>query len=216
MRQVIRHRVRLCTNPACGLRFPVLEHDDRGRCCPRCGAPADTAVGLYEEHTAPRPASNPARSRIEVLADNIRSIYNVGSIFRTSDGAGISHLYLCGITPTPDNPRLRKTALGADDVIPWSYHCNGYNTAETLISQGKRLWALEGGIQSVSIFSFDMDDAETPIVLAIGNEVCGVDPGILSLCEKIIGIPMQGVKTSLNTAVALGIAVYHLRHHGTV
>lgn len=206
--------VRRCTNPACGLRFPVLETDSRGFFCPRCGTATVAAVGLYEEHKAPRQSSSPEGSRIEVLLDNIRSIYNVGSIFRTSDGAGISHIHLCGITPTPENPRLKKTALGADETIPWSYQQDGYRTAQNLIAQGKILWALEGGERSESIFSFRTKIAETPIVLVIGNEVCGVDPGILSLCEKVLGIPMQGVKTSLNTAVALGIALYRLRFSG--
>jgi tRNA G18 (ribose-2'-O)-methylase SpoU len=211
MRQVIRHQVRLCTNRACGLRFPVLEHDTRGLLCPRCGSPTDTAVGLYEEHKAPRPTSSPDRLRIEALLDNIRSVYNVGSIFRTCDGAGISHLHLCGITPTPDNPRLKKTALGADEAVPWSYHRDGLRVAEEIVDQGKRLWALEGGERSAPMHQTTLDMDDRPVVLVIGNEVCGVDPGILALCEEVLGIPMQGVKTSLNTAVAFGIAVYSLR-----
>ncbi|HPR55065.1 MAG TPA: RNA methyltransferase [Deltaproteobacteria bacterium] len=211
MRDVIRHQVRLCTNPTCGLRFPVMERDTRGYLCPRCGSPTDTAVGLYEEHKAPRPVSCGGTPRMEVLLDNIRSIYNVGSIFRTSDGAGVSHIHLCGITPTPDNPRLKKTALGADEAVPWSYHQDGHRAAGELIAQGKRLWALEGGVRSTPIAQVTPGEDGRPVVLVIGNEICGVDPGILSICEQVLGIPMQGVKTSLNTAVAFGIAVYTLR-----
>lgn len=210
MQEVIRHNVRFCTNPACGLRFPLPVRDAGVSVCPRCGSPAKTALGPYEEHKAPRSASGHGVPHMEVLLDSIRSVYNVGSIFRTSDGAGISHLYLCGITPTPDNPRLRKTALGADEAVSWSYHRDGLKVAEALIAQGKRLFAVEGGNRSEPIFSCRAERRETPVVLVIGNEVCGVDPGILSLCEKVLGIPMQGVKTSLNTAVAFGIAVYHL------
>lgn len=210
MKEVILHQVRLCTDPACGLRFPLPVRDAGVPVCPRCGSPAKTALGPYEEHQAPRIVDIPGCPHIEALLDNIRSIYNVGSIFRTSDGAGISHLYLCGITPTPENPRLKKTALGADEAVPWSGHRDGLEVAGTLIAQGKRLWALEGGTRSEHIFSYRPERKQTPIVLVIGNEVCGVDPGILSLCEKVLGIPMQGVKTSLNTAVAFGIAVYHL------
>jgi 23S rRNA (guanosine2251-2'-O)-methyltransferase len=148
---------------------------------------------------------------MEALLDNIRSIYNVGSIFRTSDGAGIHRLHLCGITPTPDNPRLRKTALGADEQIPWTYHPDGCSAAAALKAEGKRLWALEGGDRSESIHPAHLDMTDSTIVLVVGNEVCGIDPGILSQCERVLAIPMQGIKTSLNTAVAFGIAVYTLR-----
>ncbi|MGC9325595.1 MAG: TrmH family RNA methyltransferase [Desulfomonilia bacterium] len=206
-----RHCIMRCSAHACGLRFPVLEGDPRGTVCPMCRAPAHQVHGPYEEHEAP-PLSTPEElPTIHVLLDNIRSIYNVGSIFRTSDGVHVEHIYLCGITPTPHNPRLKKTALGSDEVISWSYHQDGYKTAQALIAQGKRLWALEGGGNSESLFSSSIEVPNAPIVLVIGNEVCGVDPGILSMCEKILGIPMGGIKTSLNTAVAFGIAVYTLR-----
>lgn len=211
MRQVIRHQVRVCMNRACGLRYPVMEREPRYLLCPQCGSATDSAVDRYEEHKAPRINPSPGSPRIEVLLDNIRSVYNVGSVFRTADGAGVSHLHLCGITPTPDNPRLRKTALGADEVIPWSYCRNGRKAAETLMSKGYLLWALEGGRRSILIHDASPRMDGRPLVLVIGNEVCGVDPGILELCERVVGIPMQGVKTSLNTAVALGIAVYALR-----
>ncbi|HVN71529.1 MAG TPA: RNA methyltransferase [Desulfomonilia bacterium] len=200
-------------NQGCGLRFPVLERDTRGAHCPRCGSQTDPAGDVYEEHKAPRLIPGPGTGTLsmEVLLDNIRSIYNVGSIFRTSDGAGISCLHLCGITPTPDNPRLRKTALGADEVIDWTYCADGFAAAAKLKAQGKRLWALEGGERAEPIHQDSLETDCRPIVLVVGNEVCGVDPGILDLCEKIFAIPMQGVKTSLNTAVAFGIAVYTLR-----
>lgn len=154
--------------------------------------------------------------KIEVLLDNMRSIYNVGSIFRTSDGAGISHIHLCGITPTPDNPRLRKTALGADGAISWNHCLNGCTAAERLASQGKRLWAIEGGAMARPIHQDKLEVDERPIVIVIGNEICGIDPGILGKCEKVLSIPMQGMKTSLNAAVAFGIAAYTIRFHSVM
>src|SRR5208337_1856623 len=143
MRQTIRHQVWRCMNDGCKLRFPMVEGHAGDRRCPRCGSPTITVGEPYEEHKAPLMVHQPALPRMEVLLDNIRSIYNVGSIFRTADGAGISYLHLCGITPTPDNPRLRKTALGADKAVGWTHYADGYAAAEALKAQGMRLWALE-------------------------------------------------------------------------
>ena len=211
MRQAVRLQVRLCKNKVCGLRFPMLEDQASDLRCPRCGSPTLLGTDPYEEHKPHLMVSRPGLPRMEVLLDNIRSIYNVGSIFRTSDGAGISHLHLCGITPTPDNPKLRKTALGADETIGWTHYRNGCAAAQALKAQGMRLWAIEGGDRSRPIHKTCLDYDDKTVVLVVGNEVCGVDPGILDQCEKVLAIPMQGIKTSLNAAVAFGIAVYLLR-----
>jgi 23S rRNA (guanosine2251-2'-O)-methyltransferase len=148
---------------------------------------------------------------IEVLVDNIRSTFNLGAMFRTADGAGIGHLYLCGITPSPDNPKVSKTALGAEYAVPWTYSPNGFQTASELLQNGKRLWALEIKPDAVPLFDALQDLDSHPLVLVVGNEVAGIDPGILNLCERSIYIPMQGYKRSLNVAIAFGIAVYSLR-----
>jgi 23S rRNA (guanosine2251-2'-O)-methyltransferase len=203
--------MRLCTKKGCGLRFPMLEDQASDLRCPRCGWSTALGSDPYEEHKPHRMVSQSALPRMEVLLDNIRSIYNVGSIFRTSDGAGISHLHLCGITPTPDNPKLKKTALGADETIGWTHYLNGCAAAQALKAQGMRLWALEGGDRSKPIHKASNDYDDKTVVLVVGNEVCGVDPGIIDQCEKVLAIPMQGIKTSLNAAVAFGIAVYMLR-----
>ena len=212
MDEGIRHRIYQCTNQDCGLRFPACVRETPLTACPRCRSAIFTAAGPYAEHPALRPDSVRQRPEIEALLDNVRSLFNVGSMFRTADGAGLRHLHLCGITPTPDNPRLHKTALGAQEVVAWSHHPDGLKLAENLRSHGRRLWALEGGPLSEPLSLAPL--AEEPIVLVIGNEVCGVDPGILELCERIFCIPMQGRKTSLNAAVAFGIAVYTLRSLG--
>ncbi len=152
------------------------------------------------------------RPNVLALLDNIRSIHNVGSMFRTADGAGISHMHLCGITPSPDHPKLSKTALGAELAVPWTQHRNGVDAAKSLREQGYRLWAIEGGLKGHALFEAAPDLHGPPIVLAVGNEVCGIDPGILDQCHRRLWIPMHGNKRSLNVAVVFGIAAYLMRH----
>jgi tRNA G18 (ribose-2'-O)-methylase SpoU len=121
------------------------------------------------------------------------------------------HLYLCGYTATPEHPKVGKTALGAEQALTWSHHPNGVDLAQTLRAEGKRLVALEGGARAEPIFHLKAWDA-TPVVLVVGNEISGVDPDILDLCDQVVSIPMWGVKESLNAAVAFGIAVYALQY----
>lgn len=211
MHRTVTHEIHLCTNADCGLRFPVVSGDARGLRCPVCGAPALTAHGPYPEHKTGQCETAGAVPAVDLLLDNIRSLYNVGSIFRTAEGAGIQRIHLCGITPTPDNPRLAKTALGAEQSVSWTFHSDGCKTAAALKGSGKRLWALEGGEGSVFLHDVLEEIPGSSLVLAVGNEISGVDPGILALCDRIVSLPMQGNKTSLNTAVAAGIAVYSIR-----
>jgi tRNA G18 (ribose-2'-O)-methylase SpoU len=157
---------------------------------------------------------------LAALLDNIRSLHNVGSMFRTADGAALEHLYLCGITATAEHPRLGKAALGAQETVSWSYSRNAVDQALALRAQGYTLWALErlaadGSRANVQML-FEVEAkillGEKPIVLVVGNERAGVDPGILTLCNRILSLPMYGQKPSLNAAVAFGIAVYYLRY----
>lgn len=160
---------------------------------------------------APQPDVYASERVIVALLDNIRSIHNVGSMFRSADGAGISRLYLAGVTATPEHPRLKKAALGAQHFIDWHYHPNGVDMALGLKQQSYRLIALErfSPAASSSLFSIPEDDER--LALVVGNEKAGVDPGILALCDAVLTLPMIGHKTSLNAAVAFGIAVYYLR-----
>jgi tRNA G18 (ribose-2'-O)-methylase SpoU len=157
---------------------------------------------------SPEPFSLPNRPslQLETLLDNVRSAWNVGAIFRTADGLGVQKLHLCGITPTPENPSVRKTALGADETIPWTYARNALLTAEKLKAEGCRLWALEQDPRAVSLTE-TWEPTAQPLALIVGNEVTGVDPDLLDLCERIIYIPMQGQKRSLNVEVAFGVAI---------
>jgi len=101
--------------------------------------------------------------------------------------------------------------LGAEKALPWSYHPNGLRAAGELRERGFRLWALEGGARSEPLFEALQEVPGGPIVLVVGNELCGVDPGILEQCERVVCLPMRGTKRSLNVAVAFGIAAYALR-----
>jgi 23S rRNA (guanosine2251-2'-O)-methyltransferase len=165
-------------------------------------------VSAVTQPLSPEPfaTSNQPPLPLEALLDNIRSAWNVGAIFRTADGLGVQKLHLCGITPTPENPSVAKTALGADQSIPWTYSRNALSAAEKLKEEGIRLWALEQDERAIQVTE-NWDAAAGRIALIVGNEVTGVDPALLDLCERIVYIPMQGKKRSLNVEVAFGVAV---------
>ncbi len=193
----------------CQLRYPQTAGQDEPIPCPACGSPTrQEAIFSPSRRPSAKPPRNPLYA---ALLDNIRSTWNVGAMFRTADGAGLQHLYLCGYTATPENPKVGKTALGAEQALTWTHHPNGVEIAQTLRAEGKRLVALEGGERAESIFQVNAWGHD-PVVLVVGNEIAGVDPGILALCDQVVSIPMLGVKESLNAAVAFGIAVYTLRN----
>jgi tRNA G18 (ribose-2'-O)-methylase SpoU len=160
---------------------------------------------------ASAPPDLPARNlTLALLVDNVRSTFNVGSIFRCADGAGVAHLYLCGVTPTPAHRKVAKTALGAQESVGWSYHTNAVDLAAQLKATGWQLWALEESPAAESLFAVQPGPADNRLVLVIGNEVTGVDPGVLARCDRTLSIPMRGAKRSLNVAIAFGIAAYSL------
>jgi tRNA G18 (ribose-2'-O)-methylase SpoU len=149
--------------------------------------------------------------RLEALLDNLRSAYNVGSILRTADGLGFSHVYLAGITPSPLEPAVRKTSLAAEASVPWSSHPNALRLAQQLKSEGARVVGLERTGRSVPITATDRFSEETRLVLVVGNERAGIDPELLSLCDAIASLPMFGTKDSYNVAVAFAMAAFRLR-----
>jgi len=155
--------------------------------------------------------------KIYLVLDNIRSRENVGSIFRTADGAGVKKIFLCGITPVPSHPKISKTALGADEFVAWEYYKQTWRLLEQLRDNGLQLIALERTKDAINIFSAQGGSAsggkfksKFPLVLIVGNEVKGLSPKILSYADKIIAIPMYGRKESLNVSVAFGVAVYKI------
>ena len=153
----------------------------------------------------------PGRLRIEPYLDNIRSAYNVGSIFRTADGVGVETLHLGGISPTPEHPKVVKTALGAQRSVRWEYHPNGVEAVKLLKGDGYRIWSVENTPTAERLFSIDLTRIGEPLLLVLGNEKAGIDPGILDLSDKIISVPMLGRKNSLNVVVAFGVVSYYLR-----
>ncbi len=148
------------------------------------------------------------RSPIHGFLENVRSLYNVGSIFRTSDAVLLSKLYLTGFTPYPPRPEISKTALGAVESVPWSYHKKPLDAIEEIKSSGIKFVVLEQTNESVPIWKLPSDIF--PVCIAVGNEIGGITKDIVEAADIVVEIPMNGVKHSLNVAVAYGIAVYRL------
>jgi tRNA G18 (ribose-2'-O)-methylase SpoU len=151
---------------------------------------------------------NSQRTPIYVLLDNIRSMYNVGSIFRTSDGALISSLFLTGYSPTPEKPEVKKTALGATESIPWEYSRDPLPIIQQLRNRHVTLCAIEQ--TSHSIPYYELPETIFPVCIVVGNELTGISESILSEVDLAVEIPMFGTKQSLNVAVAFGIVLFDL------
>jgi tRNA G18 (ribose-2'-O)-methylase SpoU len=152
-----------------------------------------------------------------VIAHNIRSIYNVGSIFRTCDGFGVAKLYLTGYSPSPDLTQhnvnektaaaIHKTALGAEQVVPFEYHWEIEEAVECVQTSGFTLLGLESDDRSIPLADYQRPEK---VALLLGEEVRGITPELRERCEALVEIPMHGVKESYNVAVASGIALYAL------
>jgi len=144
---------------------------------------------------------------VAILLDNVRSLYNVGSFFRTADAAACEKLYLCGITGRPPKPGISKTALGADDTVPWEHHANPIALIQQLRLQHYQIAAVETTVHSVDLFDWN---PVFPVCILFGHEVDGLPKALLDLCDTYIRIPMLGRKHSLNVATAGGVVVYEL------
>lgn len=143
-----------------------------------------------------------------ILLNNIRSLHNVGSIFRTADGAGAEKIWVCGITGYPPRLEIAKTALGAEKRIPWEYRKDAVTVLKELKNNGYKIVALEQARESIPYEDFI---PESPVCLVVGHEISGVEDGLMPLCDAVLEIEMAGVKNSLNVAVAFGVVAYHLR-----
>jgi len=142
-----------------------------------------------------------------VICDNIRSLENIGSIFRTSDALGVSKIFLCGISGKPPHHKISKTALGAEETIPFEYHRQIGRLIEKLKKSRMQIVALE---QDKKAIPYDKLKPKFPLALIVGNEVKGISKKILKNSDKIIFLPMSGQKESLNVSVAFGIAGYNI------
>jgi tRNA G18 (ribose-2'-O)-methylase SpoU len=146
---------------------------------------------------------------IIVVLDDIRSMHNVGSVFRTADAFLLQGIYLCGYTPQPPHRDIHKTALGATETVEWKYAANATDVLKSLREEGYRIFAVEQVNESIALqkFIFEQDDK---LAVIFGNEVSGVGVEVLKLCEGCIEIPQLGMKHSLNISVAAGIVLWEL------
>ena len=152
------------------------------------------------------------RRPIHVVLDNVRSAYNVGSVFRTADAALVQQLYLGGITAHPPNQKLKKTSLGAARFVPWVRTDSALDAVRRLQADGVPVYAFETADQSRSLFDTVFP---RPVGLVFGSEVEGVSQGVLAAADHIVAIPMGGFKNSMNVAVAFGVVVYEIaRQYG--
>ena len=163
---------------------------------------------LLARSVPPGDAAFRERAPVAGMLDNIRSLYNVGSIFRTSDGAFIRKLYLCGYTPAPPRSEITKTSLGATDSVPWSHHRDPLEAVARARAEGMKICVLEHTTHSIPVFTLTKD--VFPVCLVVGNELTGVSSAVIDAADLAVEIPMYGVKQSLNAAVAYGVALFEL------
>lgn len=160
-----------------------------------------------------RSASQPEALRkapLYFVLENLRSSFNVGSVFRLADCVGAEHIYLVGYTATPlENEALRKTSLGAHEQQTWSHHSKMTSVIQSLKEKSIQIYALETAQESQNLHSFDF--ANKPTALVVGNERFGLEASTLGLCDGVLSIPTYGIKNSLNVSNALSIAAYEWR-----
>ncbi|MBI3161599.1 MAG: RNA methyltransferase [Chloroflexi bacterium] len=201
--------VRVCQS--CGLRYPMQKGHAFGERCPHClgGTRVAASKTVGDEGRMNEKPAMKKNGFHAVLLDNIRSAWNVGSILRSADGFGFDHVYLCGITPTPENEAVTKTSLGAEETLPWSHHKDAVNLVSGLKREGWRVVALEEG-EGAKDIRRRKHNAVEKTVLILGSEVTGVDPDLLTLSDEMLAIPMRGQKRSLNVAIAFSVAAFAL------
>ncbi|MEK7819296.1 MAG: RNA methyltransferase [Bacteroidota bacterium] len=148
------------------------------------------------------------RFPIYAILDNVRSLYNVGSIFRTADGALLKKLYLTGFTPSPPRKEIFKTSLGATETVPWEYFENPIDVIKTLKKENVKILAVE--LTNKSKPNYEILKADFPICVIFGNEINGISKYILDEVDGAIEIPMYGFKHSLNVSVSFGIVLFDI------
>lgn len=166
----------------------------------------DVEMGIRTTDT-PR---TPDRAPYAVVADNIRSAFNAGGIFRTADFFGAEKLILCGYTPSPENPQVKKTALGADESTPWESAGDIRDVIDALRAEGRKIYALETVDGAADIAAFQ---PEFPCALLLGNERFGLDPDVVGAADAVLEIRSHGQKNSLNVVSAFAVAAAFFRAH---
>ena len=147
------------------------------------------------------------RVPVTILLENVRSMYNVGAFFRTADGAGIERLLLAGFTARPPKNAIHKTALGAEDHVPWQPVENTLNTVQDLRCSGYEIAAIETSVKAVDLFNWQ---PRYPVCVLFGHEVDGLSHSLLDICDTHVRIPMLGLKHSLNVASSGAVVKYEL------
>lgn len=142
-----------------------------------------------------------------VVLDNVRSLNNIGSVFRTSDAFLVEAIYLCGITATPPNQEIHKTALGAEDSVDWRYFGDTKEAVTELKENGYAVFAIEQVENSLMLENLRLDQSKKYAVV-LGNEVKGVQQEVVDICDRCIEIPQYGTKHSLNVSVTAGIVIW--------
>ena len=169
----------------------------------------DSEMGIRNAD-APSRAPDPIRSEkpFAVVADNLRSAFNAGGVFRTADFFGVSRIVLTGYTPGPDNPQVKKTALGADESTPFSRVADVRDAIDSLRKEGFAIYALETAAGAHDIASFT---PRFPCALLLGNERFGLDPDVVAQADAVLEIPSRGMKNSLNVVSAFAVAAAFIR-----
>ena len=142
-----------------------------------------------------------------VVLDNIRSLNNIGSVFRTADAFRVAKIMLCGITATPPHRDIHKTALGAENSVEWKYYESTTDCINELRAEGYKVYAVEQADESISLNNFEIKENDK-IAVVVGNEVDGVDDEVIDLADGCIEIPQYGTKHSLNVSIATGIVIW--------
>ena len=142
-----------------------------------------------------------------VVLDNIRSLNNIGSVFRTADAFRVAKIMLCGITATPPHRDIHKTALGAENSVEWKYYESTTDCINELRTEGYKVYAVEQADESISLNNFEIKENDK-IAVVVGNEVDGVDDEVIDLADGCIEIPQYGTKHSLNVSIATGIVIW--------
>jgi 23S rRNA (guanosine2251-2'-O)-methyltransferase len=222
-----------CPNPACRARLSLpASRLGRNEPCPSCGQVITVVPIAFQERAATEraralsisssrggllrerlDACASAESRhdlmpVAVVLENVRSLWNVGSIFRTADAMGVEEIWLTGFTGRPPRKEISKTALGAEEAVPWRQAPGAAEAVETLRAAGRAIVALETAADAVDIRQADV---RFPCAVLLGHEVAGLSDSALALADIVCRIPMHGIKGSLNVAVAAGVALWELR-----
>jgi len=149
------------------------------------------------------------KKELYIILHNVRSRFNVGSVFRTADGAGVSKIYLGGITPSPPHPKIAKVSLGAEEYVLHETIWHTYRLIDKLKKQGIKIVAVEQAKNSIAYYKFK---PKFPLAIIMGSETKGLSKAILKRCDTIIEIPMHGKKESLNVATACGIIAFYIKN----